>query len=59
MSQFKVGDIVMLKSGGPSMTVEEIQADGRVACSWFDGKSLKSAVFVPGMLVIDTGPGIA
>jgi uncharacterized protein YodC (DUF2158 family) len=37
---FKVGDIVRLRSGGPRMTVEVILPDMPggpvVACSWFD-----------------------
>ena len=37
---FKVGDIVRLRSGGPRMTVEAILPDMPggpvVACSWFD-----------------------
>jgi uncharacterized protein YodC (DUF2158 family) len=31
----KAGDVVMLKSGGPRMTVEAIDKDG-VLCVWFD-----------------------
>jgi uncharacterized protein YodC (DUF2158 family) len=35
---FVVGDVVQLKSGGQSMTVEEV--DGAdVSCVWFDGKN--------------------
>lgn len=33
---FKVGDLVRLKSGGPVMTVEMIQADGGVMVVWAD-----------------------
>ncbi len=35
MEPFKPGDLVCLKSGGPSMTVEEI-AEREVICSWFN-----------------------
>jgi uncharacterized protein YodC (DUF2158 family) len=53
--EFKVGDIVYLKSGGPDMTVKisidnwstaaEVMAVG-VHCDWFDdNKILHSAVF--------------
>lgn len=36
MADFKVGDVVMLKSGGPPMTVVKIDSSpGKVACSWF------------------------
>ena len=33
----KPGDIVMLKSGGPDMTVAWI-ADNEAYCEWFDSK---------------------
>ena len=35
MSQFKVGDVVKLKSGGPKMTVSSIDEDGYIGCTWF------------------------
>ena len=34
-SDFEIGDIVMLKSGGPPMTVHLVQA-AAVTCVWFD-----------------------
>ena len=34
---FKPGDTVMLKSGGPHMTVTKVDGD-RVWCEWFDEK---------------------
>lgn len=38
---FEVGEVVMLKSGGPSMTVESLddgfsEKDMKVMCLWFD-----------------------
>ncbi len=39
MGQWKAGDVVMLKSGGPKMTVGTVKADGRVLCEWFDEKN--------------------
>lgn len=38
MHTFKIGDVVVLKSGGENMTVTEIQPppDGNVVCSWMD-----------------------
>ena len=39
MSQFKVGDVVCLKSGGPDMTVKEITSDNQISCEWFDDKN--------------------
>lgn len=48
-SPFKVGDVVMLKSGGPLMTISQIAADGNgrpcVWCDWFDGNKTANAVF--------------
>jgi len=49
--EFKVGDIVSIKSGGPSMTVEKIgKIDfyGReigVHCCWFVDNKLQRDVF--------------
>jgi uncharacterized protein YodC (DUF2158 family) len=36
--QFRIGDIVRLKSGGPDMTVEEIETNCTrpVRCVWFN-----------------------
>jgi uncharacterized protein YodC (DUF2158 family) len=47
--QFKVGNIVQLKSGGPPMTVKSVEAlDGECFCEWFgDGSTLKSHTFFP------------
>lgn len=52
--EFKPGDEVQLKSGGPSMTVEgygTFQGKQKVRCKWFDGKQLQDEVFVPELLV--------
>ena len=48
----KTGDLVTLKSGGPTMTIEE-GTDGigclgitkRVACLWFAGSKLETGMF--------------
>ena len=32
---FKVGDVVVLKSGGPKMTIAAVKAD-RAICIWFN-----------------------
>jgi uncharacterized protein YodC (DUF2158 family) len=41
----KKGQIVRLKSGGPSMTVKAPITQGGVLCVWFAGKKLESAYF--------------
>lgn len=51
---FKIGDVVELKSGGQSMTVDEIKQQYENAkpvegyecrCVWFSGKEIKSEWF--------------
>lgn len=45
---FKPGDIVQLKSGGPPMTVASHDASmgkGTVRCQWFAGKKMESGYF--------------
>ncbi len=37
---FKVGDVVVLKSGGPEMTVAVLDKD-HVWCQWFGGRKLE------------------
>jgi uncharacterized protein YodC (DUF2158 family) len=44
MPEFKKGDVVKLKSGGPKMTIDDISEYGsgnnsnmRAICIWFDG----------------------
>ena len=38
---FQPGDLVVLKSGGPVMTVEEVLfGDTKVRCQWFAGKKM-------------------
>jgi uncharacterized protein YodC (DUF2158 family) len=47
---FKIGDVVKLKSGGPKMTVSTIK-DGEVWCTWFeDDKLARPYWFAPDML---------
>lgn len=48
MNNFKPGDIVRLKSGGPDMTVteENYEKDAWV-CKWFGGKKLEGGQFPP------------
>lgn len=51
-SEFAVGDIVRLKSGGPVMTVQSLpDLPGRqYRCQWFAGKKLESGTFPPDSL---------
>jgi uncharacterized protein YodC (DUF2158 family) len=53
MSDFSIGDVVMLKSGGPAMTVHGIgdytftSPDTGLLCVWFDGAKRVEDVFHP------------
>lgn len=43
---YKEGDLVVLKSGGPVMTVVDVSPDGSgVWCQWFSGKKLEKGHF--------------
>jgi uncharacterized protein YodC (DUF2158 family) len=44
---FKVGDTVMLRAGGPVMTVNSLPSSYTPGykCQWFAGKKLESGVF--------------
>ena len=55
MEEFKVGDLVRLKSGGPDMTVEmdaasNYERKGQIRCVWFEGNKKMQNDFVPGTL---------
>lgn len=50
--EFKEGDVVQLKSGGPKMTIEKypcyeqgLKYDDRADCTWFDGSKPYSQRF--------------
>jgi uncharacterized protein YodC (DUF2158 family) len=51
MSEFKKGDVVELKSGGPKMTIGAVgnfSPDGPIhgaVCVWFEGKNKHEEVF--------------
>ncbi len=50
-----IGARVRLKSGGPLMTINEIEDDGTVTCVWFDASGkLQYANFKPEVLMITT-----
>jgi uncharacterized protein YodC (DUF2158 family) len=48
---FKVGDIVVIKSGGPQMTIEKIGSIGfynkevGAHCCWFENNKIQRDVF--------------
>ncbi len=53
--ELEVGDVVQLKSGGPRMTVEEI--DGKlIDCVWFEKDKISRNSFNSALLV-KAGPG--
>jgi len=47
MAEFRVGDIVQLQSGGPSMTVIKVPDSqaGSYVCAWFDGTTAKEGSY--------------
>jgi uncharacterized protein YodC (DUF2158 family) len=49
-TEFSVGDVVQLRSGGTRMTIEHIDGD-QVACTWFESKKLERATFFAGALM--------
>lgn len=55
MAEFKVGDKVRLKSGGPDMTVKELDQllaidSDDILCTWFAGLKIQSGSFPPDTL---------
>jgi uncharacterized protein YodC (DUF2158 family) len=42
--KFEIGDVVVLKSGGEKMTVEEIDGD-QISCLWSENKRIERACF--------------
>jgi len=44
-SQIKAGDVVVLMSGGPDMTVRWVDKD-ECYCEWFDGKKSAGGTFL-------------
>ena len=52
MAHFKSGDLVVLKSGGPTMTVDTVNTDisddnkiTGIVCVWFAGEKLERVRF--------------
>jgi uncharacterized protein YodC (DUF2158 family) len=53
--QFKEGDVVVLKSGGPKMTVNEVYLNGNLNCIYFDKEqNYKVKDFKPDSVKKDT-----
>ncbi len=47
-SKLKVGDVVVLNSGGPDMTVTDLE----ITCVWFNGGETEEATFSEASLTI-------
>ncbi len=60
MSDFKKGDVVQLKSGGPKMTVENVAdysgwgagPENGAKCVWFEKNEAKEKVFDVAVLTL-------
>ncbi len=51
MPLFKEGDVVILKSGGPKMTIKYCD-DRQVICNWFENNTKNEDNFLPTQLEI-------
>ena len=40
MEKFKIGDVVVLNSGGPPMTISNVVDSEKVECVWFEEKKI-------------------
>lgn len=66
MSDFKVGDVVVMRSGGPKMTVADVGdystyglgPQNGVKCQWFEKTKMQEQVFDAGVLKIYTSPSM-
>jgi len=58
--ELKIGDVVQLKSGGPTMTIESIdKSGGFIHCQWFAGDKfdkLEAGYFSPDSLQLVVKP---
>ena len=53
MADFKKGDVVRFKSGGPKMTVTNpVGMQGNCQCQWFAGAKAQTQTFDPEILVL-------
>lgn len=54
MTKFQVGDVVVLKSGGPRMTVTQIGlTHSRVECTWFTPDAEIKTAYIADMALVD------
>ena len=53
MSKFKSGDVVVLKSGGPKMTVAQYETEKEISCIWFNGNEKEGGLFLEDQLELD------
>jgi len=51
MKEFKIGDIVQLKSGSPKMTIESFDEDGRLYCTWFVNDKQEYSYFIQDIII--------
>ena len=59
--QWKVGDVVQLKSGGPKMTIINVTSlldSVGIECAWFDDKKPATHIFPPAALSADFAEGV-
>ncbi|MBC8755008.1 DUF2158 domain-containing protein [Kordia sp. YSTF-M3] len=52
MEELKIGDVVILKSGGPRMTIYNVLSNN-VYCQWFKNEELIHGDFEKGVLELD------
>ncbi len=52
---FKIGDLVRLKSGGPTMTVSSTVGTNGTKWQWFAGKKMEWGSFPVDSLVVSIG----
>lgn len=45
--ELRIGDAVRLNSGGPLMTVYDIDYWGNAMCCWLDGRTMERETFQP------------
>lgn len=44
---FEPGDVVVLKSFSPKMTVTQVRADGHIECTWFPNEGRPEEAIFP------------